>query len=114
MRNSSAQDVNFAFDGKSAGVDRSESAVYTIPAINSFELISSRVVTSDEPYVSLIFSDPIKEQSLTGLIKFENNGPGVKNLEVDLNEIKVYPSANRTGDYQLLINKGIQNYADGN
>ncbi len=111
VRNSSAQDVNFAFDGKSAGVDRSESAVYTIPAINSFELISSRVVTSDEPYVSLIFSDPIKEQSLTGLIKFENNGPGVKNLEVDLNEIKVYPSANRTGDYQLLINKGIQNYA---
>jgi len=111
VRNSSSQEIDFTFNGKSAGVDRKETTQYSIPAINSFELINSRVVTGDEPYVSLIFSDPIKKQGLTGLIEFENDGPGVKNLEVDLNEIKVYPSTNRTGDYKLLVNKGVQNYA---
>ena len=112
IRNDEPVPVDMEFNAQQIGAGKDKSTSYTIAKINRFELLKTRVVSDGKPYVSLLFSDPIKEQDLRGLIEFDRNNPKVKNYEISLNEVKVYPAKEVFGIFGLTVHKGVRNYAN--
>lgn len=112
VRSDASVPVDIEFIAKKIGASKNKSTSYSIAKISSFELINTRVQNNGSPYVSLLFSDPLKEQDLRGLIQFDGNNPKVKNYEINLNEVKVYPVSEVYGSYRMTVHQGVRNYAN--
>jgi uncharacterized protein YfaS (alpha-2-macroglobulin family) len=79
-----------------------------IPALGDFKVMNVRVYQQPNQYVSIRFSDPIKRsQDLEGLIYFAS-GEEVR-LQINRNEVKVYPENRITGVAKLVVTDGVRN-----
>ena len=100
--------VNLHWSGNPFGLDKEGKTEITIPALGDFKLIDSKVIQSPEQYVSLKFSDPLKQnQFLQGLISIE--GIEDPRFIIEENEIKVYAPVRQTGSKIVTISPGIEN-----
>ncbi len=94
--------------GKPIGLSKVVDLNVTIPSIEAFSVISTRVDISDNPLLSIFFSDPLDaSQKLDGLIRLE--GMDDPRLVINGNELKVYVAPNTTGTKKLEIFEGIRN-----
>lgn len=99
--------LQLTFNGKTIDVDRVESKKVNVPSIGSFELISAEVINDGTPYISVIFSDPIKEnQDIKGFITVD--GRDNLRFEIDQNEIKGYFKSKPSGSKTLSVAPGIK------
>ena len=100
--------LNLAVSGSPIGIKKSENLSVIIPSIGVFAVLSTKLNSGDNTYVSIFFSDPLDtKQTLAGLIQIE----GVKNpgMVIDGNELKVYVPKNLSGTRKLEISQGIKN-----
>lgn len=98
--------VKFEINGNPINVSKKEIRTLDVPAINTFKVLSSRVVRGTENYISVVFSNPLDEkQNLDGYVKVSNKK--AKTL-IDGNELKIYLRGNMSGDLNLHIFRGIK------
>ncbi len=103
--------VNLEWTGAAIGVDKTIKNEQTISAWDEFTLLSARAVQIEEQYILLNFSDPIASaQELSGLIRL-GNYTGKMRFVTDGNFVRAYPGERLSGEYTLLVEKGIRNAA---
>ncbi len=93
--------------GDAIKVDDRGSYKVPITGKNNFSVTGIQTITSGSKHILVTFSDPIKKgQNLDGLVSVS----GVENLqlEVDENELKVFPATSIKGTVQVDVFKGIQ------
>lgn len=94
-------------NGTPLKIDKKETTSIVVPPTNTFEILSAKIISSNENYVSIIFSNPLDvKQNLNGFIKI-----GKKNYKgiIDGNELKVYLKENVTEDIRLRVFNRIRN-----
>ena len=89
--------------------DISASREIEIPAISEFEVISVQNPAQNSKELKILFSDPIKEQELDGLIKIE--GAEDLSFTINKNEVRVFTKKLLFGDRLLEIEGEILNIA---
>jgi uncharacterized protein YfaS (alpha-2-macroglobulin family) len=104
--------LELSWDGKPLNVDLSGKKTIEVPAISDFKVLDVRAVAETEQYILVQFSDPVSvAQTLDGLIGVS----GVSDLRfsIDGSEVKVFAPKRLEGDYNVVVNEGILNVADG-
>ena len=100
--------VTLEWNGERIGSDDAGEMDIEIPALGDSKVMNVRVYQQPNQYVSIRFSDPLKRsQDLDGLIYFVS-GEEVR-LEINRNEVKVYPENRITGIAKLVVTDGIRN-----
>jgi uncharacterized protein YfaS (alpha-2-macroglobulin family) len=100
--------VTLNWQSEKIGADDNGEMDIEIPALGDFKVMNVRVYQQPNQYVSIRFSDPLKRnQDLEGLIYFAS-GEDVR-LEINRNEVKVYPENRITGIAKLVVTDGIRN-----
>lgn len=104
--------VDLTWNGESLGVKQTGNARVNVPALDEFEVVSVRVVQSENQYLLINFSDPISSsQTLNGLVRVEGFG-GTFNFSSDGNFLRVYPSDRLIGTHEVTVDAGIKNTAN--
>lgn len=89
-------------NGKALDITYEKKAELVIPKKEAFRLLSSAVMSDEEQYILLTFSNPVDAtQSLEGLIRLENMNE-VK-FVVNNNQVLVYPTSMKTGSFKLTV-----------
>lgn len=107
-RTKEASTVKVQWNGKSLEVDNKGSLELTIPSLDDFVFISSKVIQNPEQYLLLHFSDPLKtNQQLDGYVNIE--GISAVKYIIEDNTIRVYPPERLNGSYNVVVGNGIKN-----
>ncbi|TLX73078.1 hypothetical protein E9993_16600 [Labilibacter sediminis] len=107
-RGESSSSVKIELDGEAIGVDKEESKKIAIPALNDFELLSTKAIFHPRQTIELSFTDPINpEQDLSGLIEIDH--PTGFSTEIDNNIIKILPYNSLVGYIKVIVHPGIEN-----
>lgn len=94
--------LNVACDGKELNVNYKVSQTLLVPQRSQFKLLSAKVISDNDQYVLLNFSNPVNEsQSLEGLISLAALGE-LKYI-VSNNQVSVYPANIKAGSYTLKV-----------
>ncbi len=110
-RGKNPSSVRLTIDGAPIGVDRREHKDIPVPALDDFSVLSTRVVSGRENYISVQFSDPLDErQNLKGLVRLSNATKRLR-LVINRNELKIYSAAKLTGTGTLTISRALRNQA---
>ena len=126
VRGEKATSVEVNWNGKPVGVKVKDSKKVEIPSLGDFTVMSARVVSEENQYVVLHFSDPLlPSQDINGLIGLRGGGKAAQddeyyydpqpinlNFTVDGNKVFVYPSRRLAGEQTLEVRPGIRNIAD--
>ena len=103
--------VRISYNGSPIGVNIKKSIEVTIPGLNTFKLISTKVEQSPSQLLIIEFSDPVnQQQDLTGLVRIQ----GVEKLKISRNQnlLKIYTSKRIIGNKLVRINSGLKNDRD--
>ncbi len=101
-------EINISWNGKAIRADNKGENTVTIPGINNFTIVETDVVQAPEQYLSINFSDPLKQQqNFDGLVSIQ----GIKKPKyiVEGNVLKVYPDKKLAGNIQVDVFQGIKN-----
>lgn len=94
--------------GEKLGAKESREFKVEIPSLSDFSVISHKIEQSPEQYVSLQFSDPLKDQQdLTGLISLGSNSE--VRFIIEENELRIYPAIRQSGPTRLWIDASVKN-----
>ncbi len=113
LRTSASNSLKVAWNGEKIGIENDGGQIITIPSINDFKILFTRLENQPEQFVFVQFSDPLNQnQDLEGLVKII----GVDDVRtiIDGNTLKVYPNKQLEGDFKLEINAAIKNIHDKN
>ncbi|MFO0357461.1 MAG: alpha-2-macroglobulin family protein [Sphingobacteriaceae bacterium] len=105
--NTSPSTLSFNCDAKALGLEIKLNKELEVPKKNEFKLLSTNVISENEQYVLLNYSNPIDQnQSLEGLINLGN----LKDLKyiVNNNQVLIYPNEFKTGSYVMKIEAGVR------
>lgn len=93
-------------DGNAFSATKKETKTIKVPATNTFKVLSSRIVEGEENYVSVLFSNPLKQkQYLKGFIKV--SGKNVSGV-IEGNELKVFLKNKTEKELNFHLFKGIK------
>jgi len=108
LRTEDKGSVSLEWQAKNIGADENGEMDIEIPALGDFKVMNVRVFQQPNQYVSIRFSDPIKRnQDLEGLVYF-SSGEALR-IEMNRNEVKVYPESRITGVAKLVVTDGVRN-----
>ncbi|MBY0424540.1 MAG: hypothetical protein K2Q22_02795, partial [Cytophagales bacterium] len=108
VRSNTDSEVLVACDGKVLEASESLEETVAIPALGTFNVLSTDVVHGEEQYVSIVFSDPLDQnQNLDGLVTIQNSQE--LRLVMEENRLKAYPNNRLTGELDLIVYEGIKN-----
>ncbi|PZR24108.1 MAG: hypothetical protein DI539_01455 [Flavobacterium psychrophilum] len=99
--------VKISWNGKDAGIDRSDSEYFEVPGKDNFKVISVSPAAGDNQTLLINFSDPLrKDQDFSGLVAVES----VQNLKyaVDGNLLKVFFAEPLNGSFLVEVFQGIE------
>ena len=103
--------VTFSWDGTAIASDYKGESEIRIPGKNNFTIVDARVVNGASKYISINFSDALKQQqNFDGLVTLE--GMTDLNFVTNGNELKVFSGAAFSGKKILRIFQGIRNSED--
>ena len=103
--------VTFSWDGTAIASDYKGESEIRIPGKNNFTVVDARVVNGASKYISINFSDALKQQqNFDGLVTLE--GMTDLNFVTNGNELKVFSGAAFSGKKILRIFQGIRNSED--
>ncbi len=103
--------VELSYNGKplEAKNDNKKSESYAIPALEKFVVMDAKAVQNGEPYIQVLFSDPInKNQDLNGLFQLSDFAGTLKYIIED-NTVRIYPDQTLKGQYRLSVNQSVAN-----
>ncbi|MDE5419165.1 MG2 domain-containing protein [Labilibaculum sp. DW002] len=104
-------ELSLEWNGSSIGVDEKGEKEVEIPALNVFKVMSAKVIQQPEQYVSIRFSDPLKNnQKLDGLVRIEGQSSVI--FIIDGNELRVFPTHRLSGTKTIRFEEGIRNAMD--
>ena len=107
-RNDEGYDLKLTASGNPIGVEKTGEKTVKVPSVKEFTLTSSTVQKTGNPYVSLLFSDPLQpNQDLSGLIQID--GESKPRFVIDGNQVQVYLTKMLAGSRPLKIESGIKN-----
>ena len=96
------------WNGNPLEVELKGNEKFEVPALNSFSILTAKVVYEPQQHVEIRFSDPLlKTQDLTGLITL-SDGTELR-LQPENNVLKAWPANPLTGEIDLSVFEGIQN-----
>ncbi len=108
QRSKQESKVILKYDGKPIDAKKSGETIIEIPALGVFKLLEVSIVQGAEQYIRALFSDPLMEnQNLDGLIKYANSMD--VRYTIDDNELRVYPSEKKSGNFWLTIEPSVKN-----
>lgn len=102
--------IVLSWDGDVLGIDAEGEEEVTVPKLGEFIVTNYTVVNDPDQYVSIEFSDPLnQQQDCRGLVRIGD----LYNLQyvIENNFIRIYPSSRLSGDYELVVETGIENNA---
>ncbi len=100
-------EIEIKWSGKEFDIDSEGSETMTIPGKNNFSVLSIAVSNTDNQYVEINFSDPLKKnQNFNGLVTI--SGASSLKYTVNGNVLKVYPKQELTGTLEVSVFEGIQ------
>lgn len=100
-------ELKISFSGEALGIDQNIERKVKIPALNDFDLTNIVVSHAPEQRLELWFSDPVKQQELSGLIDISGD-PDLR-FEIDKNRIIVFTVNDIFGKRSLSISDRIEN-----
>lgn len=104
-------DIKIKADGKKAGIDHDYSESITIPAQNSFRVLSTQRIEQPENGIQIVFSDPLSDsQDLKGLIEIPEISSYI--CQTTDNKVDVYFETNQLSKLTLKIHEGVKNFRD--
>lgn len=110
-RQSKDYDIEIKADGKKAGIEHSQSENITIPARNSFRVLSAGRIEQPENGMQIVFSDPLSDsQDLKGLIEIPEIPSYI--FQTADNKINVYFETNQLSKLTLKIHEGVKNFRE--
>jgi uncharacterized protein YfaS (alpha-2-macroglobulin family) len=102
--------LNILWDATAIGINEKGEKQFNVPSRGTFTLLNVQVVSNEEQYVLISFSNIINtNQSLEGLIKI-NEFKDIK-FSIDNNQVRVYPNETKTGKYKLIITDAIKDFS---
>lgn len=111
--------VNVEWQGAEIGAEVNGTRNFSIPSINSFEVLSARSVQGATAYIEIRFSDPLQaNQNLRGLIRvhagdqYQRAVTGIR-FTIQNNLIQVFNNSRWDNAVQVTINAGIRNVLGG-
>lgn len=108
-RTEKAGSFTIDINGKTIGVEFTESKKIDVPSLKDFKVLGIRVEQGQEQCVVVQFSDPVMEkQDLDGLIEIEKSNSGYR-YTVEDNDVRVYPSEHLNGSFSVNVNPGVKN-----
>lgn len=101
--------LEIAWNGTPLDVEKSDKIKFEIPALDTYAVLSAKLVRGEESYLSVHFSDPLMiDQDLTGLVQIHQEGNAPR-LVVNLNELKIYPNKISGEEVDLTIYQEVRN-----
>jgi uncharacterized protein YfaS (alpha-2-macroglobulin family) len=112
----SAQDQKLILNWNGQSIEASENKgqdEIIVPATNVFKVLDIKAVQGEEDYALVQFSEPVNVgQDLNGLLMLGNTAD--LRFTIDGSQVKVYSPAELKGDFNVLVNMGIQNISGEN
>ncbi|MFT6411557.1 MAG: hypothetical protein ACJA15_002388, partial [Flavobacteriales bacterium] len=100
--------IQLSWNAATLGIEQDGMFEEPVRGLNNFELVRTNIVQQPDQHLSLLFSDPVDPTiSLNGLILIDDAGD--VRFDISGNEIKVYPSARKTGQSKLEISQNLKN-----
>ncbi len=88
------------------GADDNAEKSVSIPSLDEFTVFSCKHVNEPEQFITLNFSDPIKDSlDLVGLIYLKNSVQ--VRLSIKGSQVKVYPNSRIVGEVELIVTNGV-------
>lgn len=129
VRGEKAGSVEVSWNGNPIGLKVKDSQKVEIPSLSDFSVMTARVVSEENQYIVLHFSDPLlPSQNLEGLIGLRDGGqvnqndndyyyydesqPMNLNFTMDGNKVMIYPSRRLAGEQTIEVRPGIRNIAN--
>lgn len=104
--NTGSTELNLSFNAKELDLEYNENKTIKIPSKETFKLLNTAVISDNEQYVQLTFSNPIDQnKSLEGLIQLGSFND--LKFIISNNQILIYPNNLKSGSYKLTIQEGI-------
>ncbi|HPR31243.1 MAG TPA: MG2 domain-containing protein [Prolixibacteraceae bacterium] len=101
-------EVSIRWNGSKIGIKgKEEKQSVPVPSLHDFNVSSARVVNDPDPFVEVVFSDPINpDQDLRGLVVIDQTP--VEQFQITENVLKLYPANRLTGMHTLVLNAAIE------
>lgn len=104
-----ASAVQLKWEGQKMGVKLSGKETFEVPALGDFKVMNVESFQSPEQYISIRFSDPLKQdQNLNGLISVGNNSDNLRYI-IEGQEVRVFPGSRLEGRLNVSINGAVRN-----
>jgi len=100
-------EIKIKYDASHLGIEDEGLLSVNLPGLSDFEVLSVKSYSYPDQYIEVQFSDPISaDQNIEGLVRIL----GVSTtLEKGNSSVKLFPRARLRGNYQVKIDKGVQN-----
>ncbi len=109
QRTDNASEVQLNWVGEKMGVKLNGQQKVEVPALGDFKVTNVQSIQSPEQYISIRFSDPIKEdQNLNGLITIGNNTGDLRYL-IEGQEIRIFPNNRLEGQQTVFVDAAVRN-----
>ena len=97
------------WDAHPIGLSTTDEKSIEIPALGDFKVTSAKVVSGEDKFILLNFSDPLRpDQNLDGLVSVDNYQGGFRYI-IDGSFLKVYPNQPIEGEHTVTLASGIKN-----
>ncbi|SOE19599.1 hypothetical protein SAMN06298216_0102 [Spirosomataceae bacterium TFI 002] len=113
-RKSADYNLKIEVNGDAIDVDKNWDQEFEIPAQGKFKVLMVSNSFRNENYVSVTLSDPLANQDLKGLVRFKDEIPAIRQIEVESNRLIIYTDEGLNGDFELILDQGIKNSNDIN
>lgn len=112
-RGSEDKEVTVVLNAASLGFKEKSEASVTLPAAGNFKLADAFLNSEADPFIELLFSEPLDEgQSLNGLISL-GGGAGKSYMQRNGSVVRVYFERRNDNDVTLDVSRNIRNFEGG-
>lgn len=108
-RGDKAGKFSIYWNAKPIGLSTTDQKEIEIPSLTDFKIISAKVMSGEEKFIQINFSDPLLPgQNLDGLISVDNYSGGFRYI-IDGSFLKVYPIEAIEGEHTVSLSAGVKN-----
>ena len=108
-REKEAGSIDLSWNGKALGLKEKGDLEVEVPGLNEFKVTDAKVYQSPQQYISLFFSDPLKDnQNLEGLVSIQGYSGDLR-FTIDGNKLLIYPASRLGGKKEIRVSPGVKN-----
>lgn len=108
-RTEQAESFVIEWNAKPIGLSTVDQKTIEIPALGDFKIMGAKVISGEDKFIQLNFSDPLlPDQNLDGLVSVDNYSGGFRYI-IEGSFLKIYPTQAIEGDHTVTVSSGIKN-----